>query len=46
MCVDTKGYDWERPAMPSDCAVLAEHFPNIDFNGLWGFSSNRSVILF
>ena len=34
MCVDTKGYDWERPAMRSDCAALAEHFPDVDFNGL------------
>ncbi len=34
MCVDSKGHAWERPATYGDCAVLAEHFPNINFNGL------------
>lgn len=34
MCVDTKNYNWERPATKADCAVLASHFPNVDFEGL------------
>ncbi len=34
MCVNTKGYNWERPATYGDCAVLAEHFPNTNFTGL------------
>lgn len=31
MCVDTKGYDWERPAQETDAPILAEHFTGIDF---------------
>lgn len=34
MCVDAKGYDWERPAVEADCAVMGEHFPGVDFSGL------------
>ncbi|MDD9899617.1 MAG: hypothetical protein OXT65_01395 [Alphaproteobacteria bacterium] len=34
MCVDTKGYSWERPATASDCGIMATHFPGIDFEGL------------
>lgn len=34
MCVDTKELAWERLAIESDCAVMAEHFPGVDFNGL------------
>ena len=34
MCVDTKGYDWERPATAADCATLGAHFPGIDFTDL------------
>lgn len=34
MCVDAKGYDWERPAAETDCGVLADHFPGVDFSGL------------
>ncbi|BBO34182.1 hypothetical protein [Lacipirellula parvula] len=31
MCVDNKGYPWERPATEADAATIGEHFPNIDF---------------
>lgn len=34
MCVDTKGYEWERPATQADCAVMSEHFTGVDFKGL------------
>jgi hypothetical protein len=34
MCVDTKNYNWERPATEADCAVMAQHFTGVDFNGL------------
>lgn len=34
MCVDTKGYAWERPATQADCAVMSAHFSGVDFNGL------------
>lgn len=34
MCVNTQGHEWERPATHGDCAVLATHFPAIDFTGL------------
>jgi hypothetical protein len=34
MCVDTKGYNWERPAVGTDCAIMAAHFSGIDFSGL------------
>lgn len=34
MCVDTKGYDWERPANKSDCAVFSRYFQDIDFEDL------------
>lgn len=34
MCVDTKNNHWERPATGQDCAILAGHFPGIDFSGL------------
>lgn len=34
MCVDAKGHDWERPATAADCAVMADHFPDIDFHEL------------
>lgn len=43
MCVNTKGYDWERPAVASDCAVLAEHFPGIDFGGLLAAMSQEGA---
>ena len=31
MCVDTKGYAWERPAMASDLSYFEKAFPGIDF---------------
>lgn len=34
MCVDTKGYSWERPAERSDIAILEKHFSGVDFQGL------------
>ncbi|HRC26306.1 MAG TPA: hypothetical protein PKX87_02625 [Alphaproteobacteria bacterium] len=34
MCVDTKGLDWERPAVASDIPTLSKSFPNVDFEGL------------
>jgi hypothetical protein len=34
MCVNTKNYAWERPARVEDCAIISEHFSNIDFQGL------------
>lgn len=34
MCVDTKNENWERPAIPADCALLSEHFPGIGFESL------------
>lgn len=34
MCVDTKNLAWERPAVPADAAILATHFPGIDFADL------------
>ena len=34
MCVDTKNYAWERPATKSDCAIIASHFPGMDYEGL------------
>jgi len=34
MCVDTKGYPWERPAVESDIPVIESHFPGVDFSGL------------
>ncbi len=44
MCVDTKGYDWERPAAKSDCAILASHFPGVDFEGLLEAMSKDSAV--
>jgi hypothetical protein len=44
MCVDTKGYAWERPAAKSDCAILASHFPGIDFEGLLEAMSKDSFV--
>ena len=40
MCVDTKGYDWERPAVEADCEVFSKFFPDIDFKGLLGAMSS------
>lgn len=34
MCVNTKNYAWERPARKSDCSIISEYFPNIDFEDL------------
>lgn len=34
MCVNTKGYDWERPAAQSDCSALESYFPGVAFEGL------------
>lgn len=34
MCVDSKDNNWERPATKTDCAIMADHFPGVDFSGL------------
>ena len=34
MCVQTKGYHWERPATEADCKIMSEHFSGVDFSGL------------
>lgn len=34
MCVNTQNLAWERPATAADCAVMAEHFPGLDYQGL------------
>lgn len=34
MCVNTKNYDWERPAVESDCGIFSRFFPGVDFKGL------------
>ena len=34
MCVDSKGYDWERPADVADLAILSKHFADTDFETL------------
>lgn len=44
MCVDSKGYTWERPATYGDCAVLAEHFPQINFASLLAAMSKDGAV--
>ena len=34
MCVQKKGYDFEGPTQLSDIALLAQQYPDIDFQGL------------
>src|SRR5688572_17908099 len=34
MCVNTKNYHWERPALEADYEILGNYFPGIDFKGL------------
>lgn len=31
MCVNTQNLPWERPATTADCAVIASHFPGLDY---------------
>jgi hypothetical protein len=34
MCVQAKGYRWERPAVVEDCPVIESYFPGVDYQGL------------
>jgi hypothetical protein len=39
MCVDTMGYNWERPAISADLELIAKIFPGVDYQGLFNAMS-------